>query len=128
MAVTEIFANLVLALFGLIGCTQGGRGQDPLVVLAEMLGISAEQLYREVGLFVMGNYHDISALDTGNKGLDYYVCGQGEELEYSGGPAEKYRRAPNTAPTEAALRPSSHRDGVAIEPPGQRRACQDPAH
>ncbi|VDM51492.1 unnamed protein product [Toxocara canis] len=37
MAVTEIFANLVLALFGLIGCTQGGRGQDPLVVLAEML-------------------------------------------------------------------------------------------
>ncbi|KHN77745.1 hypothetical protein Tcan_02709 [Toxocara canis] len=39
-----------------------------------MIGISAEQLLREIGLFVMGNYHDISALDTSNKGVDYYVA------------------------------------------------------
>ncbi|KHN77746.1 hypothetical protein Tcan_02705 [Toxocara canis] len=75
MAMTEVFTNLLLALFGLIGSTEGGRDRDPLVVLAEMLGISAEQLLREIGLFVMGNYHDISALDTSNKGVDYYVCG-----------------------------------------------------
>ncbi|KHN80947.1 hypothetical protein Tcan_06781 [Toxocara canis] len=74
MAVHEVFANLLLALFGLIGSTEGGHHRDPIVVLAEMIGISAEQLYREIGLFVVSNYHEISALDTGNKGIDYYVA------------------------------------------------------
>ncbi|VDM49747.1 unnamed protein product [Toxocara canis] len=39
-----------------------------------MMGISAEQLYRELGLFVRRKNHDISALDTDNKGIDYYVA------------------------------------------------------
>ncbi|VDM50843.1 unnamed protein product [Toxocara canis] len=74
MAMHEVFANLLLALFGLIGSTEGGHHRDPIVVLAEMIGISAEQLYREIGLFVVSSYHEISALDTGKKGIDYYVA------------------------------------------------------
>ncbi|VDM47180.1 unnamed protein product [Toxocara canis] len=91
MAMTELFTNLLLALFGLIGSTEGGRDRDPLVVLAEMLGISAEQLLREIGLFVMGNYHEISALDTGNKGIDYYGSGGDHGCVST---ADKYRNMP----------------------------------
>ncbi|VDM51350.1 unnamed protein product [Toxocara canis] len=72
MLALEGFANLVLALFGLIGSSEGNRHEDPLVVLAEMLGITAEQLYREIRLFLESNFDQISAMDTKRRGLDFF--------------------------------------------------------
>ncbi|VDM50546.1 unnamed protein product [Toxocara canis] len=74
MFALEGFANLVLALFGLIGSSEGNRHDDPLVVLAEMLGITAEQLYREIRLFLERNFDEVSAMDTKKRGLGFFVA------------------------------------------------------